>query len=37
MMVASSVVLPTPFLPSTASEPRSASSKPMSSSTTVSP
>src|SRR5262245_7335756 len=37
MIVASSVVLPTPFRPSTASELRSASANPMSSSTTVSP
>src|SRR5712691_5632373 len=37
MMVASSVVLPTPFRPSTARAPRSGSSRAMSSSTTVSP
>src|SRR4026208_1946013 len=37
MMVASKVVWPTPFLPSTASEPRSASENATSSSTTVSP
>src|SRR5688572_26196555 len=37
MMVARSVVFPTPFLPSTASDPRSGSSRSTSSSTTVSP
>src|SRR5690349_5579875 len=37
MMVASSVVLPTPLRPSTASEPRSGSDNPISSMTTVSP
>src|SRR5215813_6257610 len=37
MMVASSVVLPTPLRPSTASEPRSPREKPTSSSTTVAP
>src|SRR2546427_10761171 len=37
MMVASSVVLPTPFRPSTASEPRSGTSSATSSRMTVSP
>src|SRR5438876_10034830 len=37
MMVASSVVLPTPFRPSTASEPRSGTSSATSSRITVSP
>ena len=37
MIVARSVVLPTPFLPSTASDPRSASESVMSSRTTVAP